>query len=82
MQLFQKTFSRDAWPSIGFTADESRAAHMVNNAVNVYDPGNFSAGGLVFPSALMNIMHAPGLRSSIIVGEFADADLHTIVKGH
>ena len=47
MQLFQKVFSRDAWPSIQFTHDESRAAHAVNNAVNIYDPANFAAGSHV-----------------------------------
>ena len=66
MQLFQKTFSRDAWPSIGFTADESRAAHMVNNAVNVYDPGSFSAGGLGSPYSLMSTLNvAPALPKQL-----------------
>lgn len=46
MQLYQKTFSRDAWPSVAFTADEGRALHAVTNAVNIYKPATFSAGAL------------------------------------
>ena len=44
MQLYQKAFSRDAWPSVAFTADEARALHAVTNAVNIYDPASFSTG--------------------------------------
>ncbi len=44
MQLFQKSFSRDHWPAVAFTADETSALHLVTNAVNVYDPHNFSQG--------------------------------------
>ena len=45
MQLFQKSYSRDTWPAISFTGDESSALHLVTNAVNVYDPANFPTGG-------------------------------------
>ena len=49
MQLYQKAFSRDAWPSVAFTADEGRALHAVTNAVNIYDPASFSTGALPLP---------------------------------
>ena len=52
MQLYQKGFSRDAWPSLAFTADEGRALHAVTNAVNIYDPASFSTGALLLPSRL------------------------------
>lgn len=44
MQLFQKSYSRDTWPAISFTGDESSALHLVTNAVNVYDPADFPSG--------------------------------------
>ena len=44
MQLFQKSYSKDTWPAISFTGDESSAFHLVTNAVNVYDPTNFASG--------------------------------------
>lgn len=44
MQLFQKSFSKDNWPAVAFTSDETSALHLVTNAVNVYDPQNFSQG--------------------------------------
>ncbi|KAK9918766.1 hypothetical protein WJX75_006714 [Coccomyxa subellipsoidea] len=44
MQLFQKSFSRDHWPAVAFTPDETSALHLVTNAVNVYNPQNFSQG--------------------------------------
>ena len=46
MQLFQKSYSKDTWPAISFTGDESSAFHLVTNAVNVYDPSNFASGAL------------------------------------
>ena len=50
MQLFQKSYSKDTWPAISFTGDESSALHLVTNAVNVYDPADFASGELVAPS--------------------------------
>ncbi|BDA46939.1 Eukaryotic translation initiation factor 2A [Coccomyxa sp. Obi] len=44
MQLFQTSFSKDNWPAVAFTSDETSALHLVTNAVNVYDPQNFSQG--------------------------------------
>ena len=44
MQLYQKSYSRDTWPAISFTGDESSALHLVTNAVNVYDPVDFASG--------------------------------------
>lgn len=44
MQLFQKGYSKDTWPAVSFTGDESNAFHLVTNAVNVYDPANFASG--------------------------------------
>ena len=44
MALFQKAFSRDAWPSLQLLPDESLALHVVTNAVNVYNPRDFAAG--------------------------------------
>lgn len=47
MQLFQKSYSRDNWPAITFTSDESSALHLVTNAINIYDPRNFSQGAAI-----------------------------------
>ena len=44
LQLFQKAFSREAWPAIQLTADEGLAFHAQPNAVNVYNPREFAAG--------------------------------------
>ena len=44
LQLFQKAFSREAWPAIQLTADEGLAFHAQPNAVNVYNPRDFAAG--------------------------------------
>jgi hypothetical protein len=44
LQLFQKAFSREAWPAIQLTADEGLAFHAQANAVNVYNPRDFAAG--------------------------------------
>ena len=44
LQLFQKTFSREQWPMISYTADEHFALHQVTNAVNVYDLQDPSLG--------------------------------------
>ena len=44
LQLFQKAFSREAWPAIQLTADEGLAFHAQPNAVNVYSPRDFAAG--------------------------------------
>ena len=46
LQLFQKSFSRDNWPTLQLTADESLVLHAVNNAVNAYETHNASAGEL------------------------------------
>ena len=47
LTLHQKSFTRDAWPSVHFAADESLAAHMVGNAVNIYAGDTLAAGGWV-----------------------------------
>ncbi|PRW44612.1 eukaryotic translation initiation factor eIF2A family [Chlorella sorokiniana] len=44
LSLHQKTFSKDAWPSVQFTADEALAFHQVTNAVNIYSAADFGAG--------------------------------------
>lgn len=44
VQLFQKTMSKDAWPALQLTPDESLVAHMVNNTVNIYSTKEFSKG--------------------------------------
>ena len=44
LQLFQKAFSREAWPAIQLTADEGLAFHAQPNSVNVYNPRDFAAG--------------------------------------
>lgn len=59
MQLFQKSYSRDMWPAISFTGDESSALHLVTNAVNVYDPADF-------PSGVLYICGRPSRESVII----------------
>ena len=56
MQLFQKSYSRDTWPAISFTGNESSAFHLVTNAVNVYDPTNF-ASGLLCLSTTIGLWH-------------------------
>ena len=57
MQLFQKSYSKDTWPAISFTGDESSAFHLVTNAVNVYDPVDFVSGELVAPSVRASFLH-------------------------
>lgn len=57
MQLFQKSYSKDTWPAISFTGDESSALHLVTNAVNVYDPADFASGELVAPSVSAYFLH-------------------------
>lgn len=47
VMLFQKAFSRDAWPSIQLLPDESLALHVVTNAINVYNPRDFAAGAVL-----------------------------------
>lgn len=44
LQLFQKSFSKDTWPSLQLTQDESIAFHQVTNAVNAYSVQDASAG--------------------------------------
>ncbi|GAB4814302.1 hypothetical protein N2152v2_001348 [Parachlorella kessleri] len=44
LSLHQRSFSRDAWPSVQFVDDESLAFHQVTNAVNIYACGNWAAG--------------------------------------
>lgn len=45
LQLFQKAFNKDAWPAIQLSPDEGLAFHAAPNAVNVYNPRDFAAGG-------------------------------------
>lgn len=52
MALFQKAFSREAWPSIQLLPDESLALHVVTNAINVYNPRDFAAGAVLRCHAL------------------------------
>ena len=52
VMLFQKAFSRDAWPSIQLLPDESLALHVVTNAINVYNPRDFAAGAVLRCQAL------------------------------
>ena len=49
LQLFQKTMSKEAWPALQLTADETLTFHLVNNAVNVYSTADFAAGELGTP---------------------------------
>jgi uncharacterized protein with WD repeat len=44
LSLFQRSFSRDAWPSVQFVADESLAFHQVTNAINIYACADWAAG--------------------------------------
>lgn len=44
IQLHQKAFLRETWPSIQLSHDESQAVHQVTNTVNVFDVQNSSAG--------------------------------------
>ena len=44
LQLFQKSFSRDAWPAIQLSPGEDLAFVTAPNAVNVYLTRDFSAG--------------------------------------
>ncbi len=44
LQLYQKTFSRDSWPSLQLSGSEDLVLHQVNNAVNVYETQSPSAG--------------------------------------
>ena len=44
LSLHQRSFSRDAWPSVQFVEDESLAFHQVTNAVNIYTCGDWGAG--------------------------------------
>ncbi len=44
LQLFQKAFSRDAWPAIQLSPEEDLAFVSGPNAVNVYCPRDFPAG--------------------------------------
>ncbi len=44
LQLYQKSFSRDSWPSLQLSGSEDLVLHQVNNAVNVYETQNPTAG--------------------------------------
>jgi hypothetical protein len=44
LQLYQKSFSRDSWPSLQLSEWEDLVLHQVNNAVNVYETQNALAG--------------------------------------
>lgn len=57
VQLFQKTMSKDTWPALQLTSDESHVAHMVNNTVNIYSTTAFSEGLAHQPIACFT-MHA------------------------
>lgn len=49
VQLFQKTMSKEAWPALQLTSDESLVAHMVTNTVNIYSTADFSQGAAMNP---------------------------------
>ena len=49
VQLFQKTMSKEAWPALQLTSDESLVAHMVTNTVNIYSTADFSQGAAMHP---------------------------------
>ena len=44
LQLFQRSFSKEAWPSLQLPSDELVVAHANPNVVNFYDPADSSAG--------------------------------------
>jgi len=44
LQLFQKSWSKEAWPAIQLSPEEDLAFHAQPNAVNVYKPREFAAG--------------------------------------
>ena len=44
LQLFQKSFSRDLWPSLQLTPNEDLAFHQVTNCVNAYEVQQAAAG--------------------------------------
>jgi hypothetical protein len=44
LQLFQRNFSKEAWPSLQLPSDESVVAHANPNVVNFYDPADPTAG--------------------------------------
>ena len=44
LQLFQRNFSKEAWPSLQLPSDESVVAHANPNVVNFYDPTDTTAG--------------------------------------
>lgn len=54
LELFQKSFNRDTWPSIQLSAEEDLAFHAAPNAVNVYNPRDFPAG-------ILRKLHLKGL---------------------
>lgn len=47
--LYQKAFSREAWPTLQLLPDESLALSVVTNAINVYNPRDFAAGAFEAP---------------------------------
>ena len=44
LQLFQRNFSKEAWPSLQLPSDESAVAHANPNVINFYDPADPAAG--------------------------------------
>jgi len=44
LQLFQKGFTRDTWPSLHWSSDEEYLARLVNNEVHFYSSSDFSTG--------------------------------------
>lgn len=48
VQLYQKGMSKEAWPALQLTYDETYLAHMVNNTVNLYKTRAFAEGTCCF----------------------------------
>ena len=44
LSVFQKHFSRDAWPSVQWSSDEALACRCVNNEVHFFDGTDFGKG--------------------------------------
>ena len=56
-QFFQKTMSKESWPALQFSSDETLLAHMVNNTVNIYSVQAFANG-----EGTMNLQQKPRVK--------------------
>ena len=73
--LFQKAFSREAWPTLQLLPDESLALSVVTNAINVYNPRDFAAGVFEAPPSSPSFSHLPSVDSSTIKRQTACTEL-------